>query len=412
MAQHPRTLHPELSALHLFGARLRTLREDRGLSQTGLGQLVFCSGHLIGKIEKGDRRPQPDLVQRCDVALGAQGTLLALGIALDRANDATVSGRAPAGILDCVPLLRRSLDAHDVPDDGPVRSLLELRGEVHQLVGWRLNSDYADLALHLPVLLPELHRVFQKARDAEPAALLTQTYRAADAIADKFGLYDLSARIIELMRATAVNSADPLTIAATEYVRAETFFATGDWSAGRRMLDRAATAVEVGKSPIASATYGALHMRAAVLAAREGDPEAARGYIGEAADAARNVPEGIYRGTAFGPASVRIHRLSLALDSDDIEAALAVTDGWTPPLTVPAERRSHFFVDLARTQYHAGRADDAVESLHVARQIAPQHVRHHAEVKTMLALLLARTPRPSEPLLGMSRWAGIMPGIN
>lgn len=411
MAQRPRTLQPELSPAHLFGARLRTLREDHGLSQSALGHIVFCSGHLIGKIEKGDRRAQPDLVQRCDVALGAQGTLLALGRALGR-DDHPAKSSSSNAILDCLPLLRRALDAYDMPEDGPVRPLADLRGEVQQLVGWRLNSNYADLAQHLPVLLPELHRAVRSTHDPESAKLLTQAYRAADAIADKFGLHDLSARIIELMRATAVESADPLTVAAVEYVRAETFFANGDAAAGRRMLDRAAAAIEVGGSPAAGATYGTLHMRAAVLAAREGNADAASGHIAEAAIAARDVPEGVYRGTAFGPASVRIHRLSLALDSDDIVAALAATEGWIPPSTVPAERRSHFFVDLARTQVHAGRSETAVESLHVARRIAPQHVRHHAEVKTTLALLLARTPRPSQPLLGMARWVGVLPEIN
>ena len=153
-------------------------------------------------------------------------------------------------------------------------------------------------------------------------------------------------------------------------------------------------------------------MRAAVLAARQADPDAARDHIAEAAAAARDVPEGVYRGTAFGPASVRIHRLSLALDSDDIDTALAVTEGWTPPDTVPAERRSHFLVDLARAQARAGRIHEAVESLYLARQVAPQHVRHHPEVKTTVAVLLAGMPRPPQPLLDMSRWIGVLPHIN
>ena len=78
MGQHPRALQPELSALHLFGARLRLLREHRGLSQRALGQLAYCSGHLIGKIEKGERRPLADLARRCDELLGAAGTLVDL----------------------------------------------------------------------------------------------------------------------------------------------------------------------------------------------------------------------------------------------------------------------------------------------------------------------------------------------
>lgn len=78
MAQRPRTLQPHLSDNHRLGARLRSLRESRNLSQAKLGELVFCSGHLIGKIEKAERRAQPDLIERCDRALEANGELTEL----------------------------------------------------------------------------------------------------------------------------------------------------------------------------------------------------------------------------------------------------------------------------------------------------------------------------------------------
>lgn len=406
MAQQPRTLHPDLSPLHLFGARLRTLRVKRGLSQTGLGALVFCSGHLIGKIEKAERRPQPDLVRRCDEVLDAQGTLLALSLG---------SGAASATedvIAASLPHLRRLLDTHDIPDDGPVRPLPELRADVQRVVGWRLNSNYDELAKILPALLPELHRAYQIDGDPGPAVLLTQAYRAADAIADKFGLFDLSARIIALMRATAAQSEDPLTAAAAEYVRTETFFATGDWPAGRRMLDRATTNLLGSTSPAARATYGTLQMRAAVLAARDGDRVRAQDHIDEAAAAADDVAEGVYRGTAFGTASVRIHQLSLALDFDDVDAALKIGEGWSPPTSIPAERRSHFYVDLARAHVRAGRMEGAIGSIQAARQIAPQHARHHSDIKATISVLTAGAVRPSQALLELARWVGVIRDIN
>ncbi len=43
-----------------------------------LGKTVLVSGDLLGKVEKAQRRPQLDLVQRLDEALGAQGDLLCL----------------------------------------------------------------------------------------------------------------------------------------------------------------------------------------------------------------------------------------------------------------------------------------------------------------------------------------------
>ncbi len=410
VGQEPRELTPYQSPLAFFGAELRRGRTAARLSQTDLGHKVNYSGALIGKIEKAERWPQADLAGRCDEALGLGGHLVALLDAVNRQRQAASTTHAAAhhGVLDHLPALRRALDARDCPADGPVRPAPELRREVQQLVRWRLDSDYLAVARRLTVLLPELHRARQQrtSEHAGVANLLTQAYRASDAIADKFGQHDLSARIIDLMCSAAAESGDELTIAAAAYVRGETFFANGDWLTGCRILDRAAAHLRPAISVHAAAAYGALHMRAAVLAARGGDPDTAARHIDEAAAAACHVPEAVYRGTAFGPASVRIHRLSLSVDSHDLAAALRAGDGWSPPATVPAERRSHYFIDLARAHLHAGHPDRALEFLDSARRSAPQHVRHHPQVKDSVATLLAGSPRPPQPLLRLAKWIG------
>jgi transcriptional regulator with XRE-family HTH domain len=72
-------LNPQASPAALFGAELRALRQQRGLSLAAVGKLVHVSGDLVGKIEKADRRPQPDLVTRLDHALQADGIIERLG---------------------------------------------------------------------------------------------------------------------------------------------------------------------------------------------------------------------------------------------------------------------------------------------------------------------------------------------
>jgi transcriptional regulator with XRE-family HTH domain len=410
VGQRPRVLQPEQSALHLFGARLRLLREQRGLSQRALGQLAYCSGHLIGKIEKGERRPSADLARRCDDLLGGAGTLVGLLPATEPGGSDSAAG---SEVLGHLPALRQALDAHDLPDDGPVRPVSDLQHEVARLVQWRLDSRYADLASYLPVLLPELHRAMQSpGSQAAVAALLAQAYRAADAIADKFGLFDLSARIIDLMRTAAAAADDELLVAASSYVRAETFFATGSWATGRRMLERSAASLRRPYDSVpATAAYGSLHMRAAVLAARGGDDARANDHLREASNAAQLVPEGTYRGTAFGPASVRIHRLSLAVDLGDVATALQAAEEWVPPQNVRAERRSHFFVELARAHVLANQPERALGSLWAAREIGPQHIRHNPDVKTALARMLCTVPRPSHDLLSFARWTGSLSAV-
>lgn len=299
------------------------------------------------------------------------------------------TGRDPASSE--IPVLRKLVDVYDLPDDGPVRPLSELRQATESLISWRLNSDYTRILAKLPELLPELTRALTLLGGTERtqvAHCLVQAYRAADAVADKFGYYDLSAQIIGVMRWAAEQSGDPLAVAVTSYVRGETFFADGQLAAGRRMLERAADQLSPGSSAAASAIYGSLHMRAAVTAARAGLPDLARDHLAEAQTMANRVTEGVFVGTAFGPGSVRIHEVTLTLDLHEPETALAVAAGWSPPESLPAERRSHFYADIAQAQLLMGRHEAVLDALHTARTIAPEHICAHPQVRDTLTMLV------------------------
>ncbi|MDF9811656.1 helix-turn-helix domain-containing protein [Streptomyces sp. SPB162] len=58
-----------------FGAELRRLRGERGLSLTALAQRLHYSKGYLSKIETGGKPPTPDLARRCDRALLAAGAL-------------------------------------------------------------------------------------------------------------------------------------------------------------------------------------------------------------------------------------------------------------------------------------------------------------------------------------------------
>jgi tetratricopeptide (TPR) repeat protein/transcriptional regulator with XRE-family HTH domain len=59
-----------------FGARLRTLRAERGLSLAELSARVHYSKGYLSKVENGDKPPTVQLARGCDHALGAEGGLL------------------------------------------------------------------------------------------------------------------------------------------------------------------------------------------------------------------------------------------------------------------------------------------------------------------------------------------------
>ena len=66
-----RQLDPYTSPKTFYGAELRRLREEAGLTQAQLGERAFCSGAYIGQFETAVRRPQMDTSKLFDEILGS-----------------------------------------------------------------------------------------------------------------------------------------------------------------------------------------------------------------------------------------------------------------------------------------------------------------------------------------------------
>ncbi|MGW5848302.1 helix-turn-helix domain-containing protein [Streptomyces sp. NPDC055254] len=69
-----RDLDPSASPLDYYGFELRRLREAAGLKQAQLGDVIYCTGSLIGQVETTKRVPTRDFSERLDAALGTDGT--------------------------------------------------------------------------------------------------------------------------------------------------------------------------------------------------------------------------------------------------------------------------------------------------------------------------------------------------
>jgi len=78
MGQQPNKLNPSASPRHRWGAKLRELREEAGLSLVQLGHLVHCDASHLGRIERGERPIPRPLAVDCDRALAAGGALVLL----------------------------------------------------------------------------------------------------------------------------------------------------------------------------------------------------------------------------------------------------------------------------------------------------------------------------------------------
>ncbi|MFI1221057.1 MULTISPECIES: helix-turn-helix domain-containing protein [unclassified Streptomyces] len=68
------TLDPDASPLAYYGGELRRRREAHSLTQPQLGDIIFCTGSLIGQIETTRKIPTRDFSERVDAALGTDGT--------------------------------------------------------------------------------------------------------------------------------------------------------------------------------------------------------------------------------------------------------------------------------------------------------------------------------------------------
>ncbi|WP_240500958.1 helix-turn-helix domain-containing protein, partial [Streptomyces albus] len=225
------------------------------MTQKELADASGVSYSMVRAIERGARMPGDSVLDALAAVLG-----------VDPARLLGNHGNTDSRVHDEIPELSRVIAAYDMPQDGPVRPLHELRAAVEEAVTWRVGAQYLRIARGIPSLLDELARALDGVRDGaerrEVAQLLVAAYRAADAVAYKFGYRDLSARLVELMRWAATGAEDPLLDATVAYVRTETFFAAEAHDPGLRALERALDSAPVTPGRAEVAARGTLHMRA------------------------------------------------------------------------------------------------------------------------------------------------------
>ncbi|GAA1658253.1 hypothetical protein GCM10009744_59350 [Kribbella alba] len=198
--------------------------------------------------------------------------------------------------------------------------------------------------------------------------------------------------------------------AAREYLRVTAYLRKHDYdtcwvlnAAGRSHLEGTDS-----RTPGTLIAAGQLNLGAAVLAARTGDPSAAKEYLDEARYYARQTGddlEGFW--FAFGPTNVVVHRVMTLIELGDY--AHAIRFGETiefPPGWLPTRIGHHHF-DMARAYQRMKLPDESLRHLQLARQAAPGQARRHPTVRAVVADLLQTERRPSEALTRYAGWIGL-----
>jgi transcriptional regulator with XRE-family HTH domain len=383
------------------GQRIAATRRARSLTQVELARAAHLSLSTVKAIERGARHPSDVSLEDIAIVLRTDPEHLVEGYTGTELR-----------VQNALPRISAAIAAYDIPLGNPAPSLPNLRGAVRKAVAWRVDAQYGAIAQHAPDLLADSLALFHASsghQRREAAHLLTAAARAVDAAAYKYGALDLSARLIDLMRWACVHAESALLNASVAYVRAETFFAASAHEAGLHALELAIELAPLPSTPVATAARGALHMRAAVMAGREGDGAGAAVHLTEARSLSGTLTEGVYNGTAFGPDSVRVHEASVAvsLGEEHLTRALELAREWKPPSSLGAERASGFYIEVARAQMWRGRTADAYESLKAARHIAPQHTRRHPWAQETTRTL-RRVKRSDDGLTSFARWMGVV----
>jgi transcriptional regulator with XRE-family HTH domain len=388
-----------------IGTRIAEARKLRGLTQAGLAMLVPCSASLVSQVERGAKPVTPWFVAAVARALHIDVPQL-LGQPYRGTTERT--DRVHASI----PQIRIALTYWDVPPDLAVapRPLETIRGDIAKISHYLDTVDYAQLGNHLPGLIEELSAILHAESGVprkQAAELLMYAYIAAKSMAYRLGYVDLVSVAVERATWAAQETGNPELLAFMAEERCQIFFATGAYEAGLKFIDRAYHDYQplLTDHDSGLAIAGAMHLRAAIMAARDGKrrPDA-WDYLAQAGEAGQRLGSDTnYYGLIFGPTNVKIHAVATAIELDDADEAIRRSEGFDPANAVPAERSSHHYIDLARAQLVAGQREQALRSLLTADKLAPQHTRNHPMARETVTGLIRVHARIPESLRSLAR---------
>jgi transcriptional regulator with XRE-family HTH domain len=376
-----------------IGARIARHRSAARLTQQELADAANISLSLERKIEAGKRRTSAAVLERLAPRLGATAEELT---GAQAARPASAGPSAHAMMRE----LHGALARYDLPVDlgREPRSPAALRAAVSEVNRLRNLGGYSRLGPLLPDLIDELILVaHQTAGEQQRRATYRQlvvVYFAAHAMSYKLG-HDHLATIAEgCISGAAERTGDPLLTALAAWTRCTTFLATGgpSFKAGLRLLERTRGQLEPLLSrddPQVLSVYGALHLREAVLAARDAQGGLAHAHLDEARvlvqrGARDENPQSLL---TSGPVNSSIVAAAVDVELGDAPAALRRAASLVIPHVFPRVRAGHHHVDMARAYLWLGRLDQSLESLLAAERLAPQQTRHHPDAHSTLRTL-------------------------
>ncbi|MEU5684513.1 transcriptional regulator [Streptomyces venezuelae] len=394
------------SARDRIGHRIAEARRARGLTQLQLAHRIPCSKSLIAQVERGHKPATPSLTA---------GAARALGVRLEQLTGQPYEDAHRGRVHATVPDIQTSMLSWDLPDDDlPLRPFDELAADVASASALGRKALYARLGSMLPPLLDELSAACHAAQGRERErlfGLLGEAYSGVTAIAYAVGLSDLRSQAMDRVQWAAQESADPVRISRTQWHRSTLFLQAAAYERGMRLLDRVRQ--DLGEDiscmdPPTLSVHGAVHLRSAMFAARQGNAPTAHAHLDAAAEAARRLGhDANHYGLEFGPTNVAMHRLGVAVEMYDGPEVARRTRRTRLPATVAPVRAGHWYIDAAKGWLDYGNRGEAFAALQAARRASPEQTRNHPQVREVTQTLIRLERYGKEALSGFAAWLGL-----
>lgn len=380
------------------GQRLAFLRARRRWTQAKLARETGYSLSSVKAFEQGRR------------SLDRGTIILAFARALD-CHPTEITGRpitptdtASQDATVSVAAVRRALLRHGRParatDEETARlNLRELRQRVDEANALRQRAALTRTASLLPALLRDVQVAVDTWAGTDQLSaydLLASTYECAMQYLYKLGhASDATLATERVIWATQATD-NPLRVLSARWYEAGEYLAIGEHDDAGDIIDHALT--ELGNQPLTPqvlSLQGAFYLKAALNAARSGNPKAAVAHLNRAQKTADRLGQdrNDYQ-LQFGPTNAAIWSVSLPVEMgrgrDAVRAAHHVTTQL--PHTFSAERRSHHWIDLGRGHWYNGQRDKALDAFLTAESIAPTATRMHSGVQETVRTMI-RTQR-------------------
>jgi Helix-turn-helix. len=393
-----------------FGRQLRHWRQRRGMSLAALARASYISKGYLSRVERDLRRPQRRIVELVDVALDADGELIAAWANEHRVPmlEETAGGdttKRRVFLKDAAFATAIGLSGYQAQVDSRDDHAARLRDAL-------IPDSPTDVAgrepiSNLPRAIALARRDFAAARYEALAeklvplisevgngpgvnlALAAQVYHLATRTLIKLSATPYAWTAAHLGERAASASGDIGAMLQARRDLVSLMHRVGDHRKARDLATATAESMRPRLAmarPAAWGSYAALLSTGAVAAAHVADREDARAMLDEAGQAARRAPA-----LLCGPGHIATYQIGVSIILGDAGTAIRYADSVNPGQIPTVERRASYYTGIAQAYTMWGKTDQAVRALLIAEKIAPAELSRSGTRQT-IADLLTRDP--------------------